>query len=273
MALRLTYRVKTAVPVEVEGFTPDWACDKSLREIEHFEIFHGNQKLPLAEMFAVTGDATDQQFEFEGDLAGVHWIGAQMAAGIIRVQGNVGRHLGSEMQGGEIVVEGNAGGWVGMHMHRGLIRIKGNAGHLVGAAYRGSLKGMRGGMILVEGDAGDEIGLAMRRGLIAIGGSAGDMLGASMIAGTVMVFGNCGQRPGAAMRRGTLGIFGPNPPQLLPSFRYASTYQPQIVPVLLRTLTDQGFPVQADLFSSRYDLYHGDLISVGRGEILIPNVN
>ena len=46
MALRLVYRAETAVPVEVEGLTPDWAADKSLAEIERFEIFHGNQKLP-----------------------------------------------------------------------------------------------------------------------------------------------------------------------------------------------------------------------------------
>lgn len=270
MALTLTYRVKTSVPVEVEGFTPDWACDKSLAEIERFEIFHGNQKLSLGELFAVTGDPSDKQVDFVGDLAGVHWIGAHMDSGKIRVQGSVGRHLGSEMRGGEVIVEGDASGWVGMHMRGGLIRIKGNAGHLVGAAYRGSLKGMTGGMILVDGNAGDEIGMLMRRGLIAIGGTAGNMLGVNMIAGSVLTFGECGARPGAGMRRGTLGIFGPNPPQMLPSFRYAATYQPQFVPLLLRNLAEQGFHVREDLFSSEYDLYHGDFISVGRGEILIP---
>src|SRR3954453_5044501 len=99
MSLRLTYIGQTPIPDEIEGLTPDWARDKSLAEIERFEIFHGNRKIPLAEMFRVTGDASDKQFEFEGNLAGVHWIGAHMTSGAIHVQGPAGRHVGSEMSG------------------------------------------------------------------------------------------------------------------------------------------------------------------------------
>lgn len=268
MALKLTYHGETTVPVEVEDFTPDWACDKSLAEIERFEIFHGNRKLPLAEMFRISGDPSDKCFEFAGALSGVHWIGAKMASGRIRILGSAGRHVGSEMTGGEIIVEGDTGGWLGVEMHGGLIHVHGNAGHLVGASYRGSARGMTGGMIFVDGNAGNEIGAAMRRGLIAIGGSAGDMLGFNMIAGTVLVFGECGIRPGAGMRRGTLGLFGANPPQLLPSFRYASTFRPQIVSVMLRTLVDRKFSIDESLFASEFDLYHGDLVALGRGEVL-----
>ena len=268
MSLKISYRGETSVPVEVEGFTPDWACDKSLSEIEQFPIFHGNRKIPLAEMFSVSGDASDKRFDFEGNLSGVHWIGAHMASGQIQIQGSAGRHVGSDLQGGEIFVEGDTHGWVGAEMHRGLIHVKGNAGHLVGAAYRGSVKGMTGGTILIEGDAGNEIGLTMRRGLIAIGGTAGDMIGFNMIAGTVLVFGECGIRPGAGMRRGTLGLLGPNPPTLLPSFRFGSTFQPQFMRLLLRSVSGQGFPIDQSLLESEFDLYHGDLVSVGRGEIL-----
>src|SRR5688572_16814723 len=75
MPLKLTYRAETPIPVEIEGLTPDWACDKSLAEIERFEIFHGNRKLPLAEMFVVAGDPADKRLDFEGNLSGVHWIG------------------------------------------------------------------------------------------------------------------------------------------------------------------------------------------------------
>ncbi len=268
MALRLEYRGVTSVPVEIEGLTPDWASQKTLAEIGRFEIYHGNQKLPLAEMFTVTGDPGDQRFDFEGNLAGVHWIGAHMKSGVIQIHGPAGRHVGSDMQGGEITVHGNANGWVGAEMRRGLIHIKGNAGHLLGAAYRGSVKGMTGGTILVDGNAGNEIGLTMRRGMIAVGGNAGDMLGFNMIAGTILVFGECGIRPGAGMRRGTIGLFGPNPPLLLPSFRFGCTYHPQVMPLMLRTLEGKGFAVDASLYSSEFDLYHGDLVSVGRGEIL-----
>src|SRR4029453_183289 len=168
MSIKLTYHGETSVPVEVEGLTPDWACDKSLPEIERFEIFHGNRKIPLAEMFAVAGDPGDKRCDWEGDLSGVHWIGAHMRSGRIHVHGQAGRHLGSEMRGGEIHVAGDAGGWVGCEMRGGLIHVEGNAGHLVGAAYRGSAKGMRGGKIIVDGNAGNEIGLRMQQGIIAI---------------------------------------------------------------------------------------------------------
>ena len=271
MALRLTYRGETSVPVEVEGLTPDWACDKPLAEIERFEIFHGNRKLPLAEMFSVTGDATDKRFDFEGNLSGVHWIGAHMASGAVHIHGPAGRHIGSEMHGGEIHVEGDAGGWVGAEMHGGFIHVRGSAGHLAGAAYRGSAKGMTGGTILVDGNAGNEIGLTMRRGLVAIGGDAGDMLGFNMIAGTVLVFGECGIRPGAGMRRGTIGLFGPNPPPLLPSFRYATTYQPQVVPLLMRELRAKGLRVDQALLETEVDLYQGDFVALGKGEIWLKH--
>jgi formylmethanofuran dehydrogenase subunit C len=268
MPLKLEYRGQTSVPVEVEGLTPEWACDKSLPEIERFEMFHGNRRLPLAEMFRVTGDASDQRLEFEGDLSGVHWIGAHMASGEIRIQGSAGRHVGSEMRAGRIVVEGNAGGWAGAEMRGGSIHVRGNAGHLLGAAYRGSVKGMTGGLICVDGNAGNEIGLSMRRGLIAVGGSAGDMLGFNMIAGTVLVFGECGIRPGAGMRRGSLGLFGPNPPRLLPSFRYGSTFRPPVIPLMLSALREEGFHVDESLMSAEFDVYRGDMVALGRGEIL-----
>ena len=269
MALRLCYRGETPVPVELEEFTPDWACDKSLAEIERFEIYHGNRKLVLAEMFSLTGDASDKRFDFEGNLAGVHWIGAHMHSGQIHIHGPAGRHVGSQMHGGEIHVLGDARGWVGAEMAGGFIHVHGSAGHLVGAAYRGSAKGMTGGTIIVDGNAGNEIGLTMRRGMIAIGGAAGDMIGFNMIAGTVLVMGECGIRAGAGMRRGTIGLFGPNPPPLLPTFRYGGTLQPQIVRVMLRDLSSKGLQLDESLITADLDLYQGDLVALGRGEILM----
>ena len=269
MPLRLTYHAATSVPVEIEGLIPDWAQDKSLAEIERFEIFHGNRKTPLAEMFRVAGDPGDSKFEFEGDLSGVHWIGAHMRTGRINIHGPAGRHVGSEMHGGEIRVEGDAGGWVGAEMHGGLIHVRGNAGHLVGAAYRGSAKGMTGGTILVDGDGGNEIGLSMRRGMIAIGGSAGDMIGFNMIAGTVLVLGDCGIRPGAGMRRGTICVLGPTPPQLLPSFRYACTTRLNVLSMMLRDLRGKGLSIDENLLQAEVELYNGDLVALGRGEIFL----
>lgn len=268
MALTLYYNGQTSIPVEIEGFTPDWACDKSLSEIQRFEIFHGNRKTFLAEMFTISGDPGDKQLHFEGDLAGVHWLGAHMASGRVTIHGNAGRHVGSQMKGGEVIVEGDAGGWTGAEMRKGLIHVKGNSGTLTGGAYRGSSKGMTGGSILIDGNAGHEIGVTMRRGLIAVGGTAGDMPGFNMIAGTIAIFGDCGIRPGAGMRRGTLALFGPSPPELLPTFRFASTFRPPTVALMLKALIEKGFRVDPSLLNSDFDLYHGDLVSIGRGEIL-----
>jgi formylmethanofuran dehydrogenase subunit C len=268
MPLSLTYHGETSVPVEIEGLTPDWARDKSLAEIERFEIFEGNRKIPLAEMFKVGGDPTDGEFQFEGNLVGVHWIGAHMRSGRIIIRGPAGRHVGSDMHGGEIDVEGDAGGWVGAEMHGGLIRVRGDAGHLVGAAYRGSAKGMTGGTILVDGSAGNEIGHSMRRGMIAIGGAAGDMAAFNMLAGTVLVLGECGIRPGAGMKRGTICLLGPAP-SLLPTFRYACTTRLTVLSLMLHYVQEKGMAVDASLRQAEVEVHNGDMVALGKGEILL----
>jgi formylmethanofuran dehydrogenase subunit C len=243
----------------------------SVTEIEKLEIFHGNEKASLADFFDVSGDPTDGRLRFEGDLSGVHWIGARMKAGHIYVAGNAGRHVGSELEGGEIVVDGNVSDWVGGEMRGGRIHVHGRAGHLVGAAYRGSPRGMRGGVLLVQGDAGNEIGHTMRRGLIAVGGRAGDLAGFNMLAGSILLFGDTGIRHGAGMRRGTIAFWSDNPPELLPTFRHACRYRPEVLSVIFAMLRGVSFPFDKSASRSEVDLYHGDLIEGGRGEILIRN--
>src|SRR5262245_27863840 len=269
MPLRLSLRHKTSVPLEVEGITPDVLRDKSLTEIEQLEIFEGNVKSRLADFFAISGDSSDEIHEWEGDLSGVHWIGAKMKSGKVVISGNGGRHIGSEMRGGEIHVLGDAGDWVGGEMHGGLIHVRGKAGHLVGAAYRGSAKGMTKGTILVGGDAGNEIGHSMRRGLIAIGGNIGDLAGINMLAGSIFVFGESGIRHGAGMKRGTIAFLGKTAPPLLPTFRRACRYRPDILPLIYRHLRRLDFAVSDELLDCSYDLYNGDFLAGGRGELLL----
>jgi formylmethanofuran dehydrogenase subunit C len=272
MSLKLVYRGQTSIPVEIEGLTPDWACDKSLAEIERFDIFHGNRKIPLAEMCTVSGDPADQRIEFDGNLAGVHLIGAHMRSGEIHVHGPAGRHVGSEMRGGEIHIDGDAGGWLGCEMRGGLIHVRGNAGDLVGAAYRGSAKGMSGGTIIVDRNAGHEIGLSMQQGVIAIGGRAGDVLGFNMKDGTIIVLGDAGIRAGAAMRGGTIALLGPTPPPILPSFRFDRTAKPENLALLLQNLRTQGFRLDPSLLSAEVDVYIGDLVEDGAGELLLRHI-
>jgi formylmethanofuran dehydrogenase subunit C len=267
--LALTYKLKTSVPLEVDGIVPNLLAGLSSGAIERLEVQHGNERLPLAEAFTVRRNAADGQLEFIGELAGVHRIGAGMTNGRIAVTGSAGRHVGSQMTGGEIDVAGSAGDWLGAEMHGGSIRVRGDAGHLVGSAYRGSERGMTGGTITVAGNAGDECGHTMRRGMIAIGGNCGDFVGINMIAGSVLVFGQCGARPGAAMRRGTIALLGPHAPRLLPTFRRANRSQPIVLGLLLAEIRRLGLPVAAELSRQDYWLYHGDWLTTGRGEIWV----
>ncbi|MBC8870133.1 MAG: formylmethanofuran dehydrogenase subunit C [Planctomycetes bacterium] len=269
MTLRLRYRTSSNVPVEVEGITPTAVRDKSVAEIQRLEIFQGNVKTSLAEFFDVSGEPADGRMEWEGDLSGVHWIGAGMTEGYVHVIGNAGRHVGSEMAGGEIHVEGDAGDWLGGEMHGGLIHVRGSAGHLVGAAYRGSARGMKGGTILIDGSAGNEIGHRMRRGLLAVGGSVADLAGFNMRAGTIVISGDSGIRHGAGMRRGTLIFLSENAPRLLPTFRRACRCRPTVLAPLFRQLRHLDFPLPGDVLDADFELYNGDMIEGGRGEVLI----
>jgi formylmethanofuran dehydrogenase subunit C len=267
MSLNLRYHAKTSVPVEIEGVTPDRVRGQSLAEVEKIEIQHGNARLPLAELFTVTGDPSDGRIDFEGELAGVHHIGHGMSAGAIHVHGDAGRHVGCQMTGGRIEIEGNASDWLGGEMHGGLIKVSGNAGDLIGAAYRGSKKGMTDGTILIRGDVGTEVGTLLRRGTLAVGGSCGDAPGFNMIAGSIVIFGSCGKRPGAGMRRGTIALFGTQPTKLLPTFRSAGRFRPLFLRLIFRELDRLGFPVDHWLLESELLLSHGDLVALGKGEV------
>lgn len=269
MPLHLDLRTKSSVPLEVDGILPSSIRGKSLAAVEQLKIFAGNQQAGLADFFRVSGDTNADQLVWQGDLSGVHWIGAKLESGRVDVQGNVGRHVGSEMTGGEIHVQGNASDWLGGQMRGGLIHVRGSAGDLVGAAYRGSTKGMRQGTILVHGNAGNEIGHSMRRGMLAIAGNVGDLAGINMLAGSIFVFGSGGIRHGAGMKRGTIGFFGTQRPPLLPTFRPACRYRPDVLPLAFRHLQKLGFPVQPALFDCDFDLYNGDFLAGGRGEILL----
>jgi formylmethanofuran dehydrogenase subunit C len=155
-------------------------------------------------------------------------------------------------------------------MKRGLIYVRGNAGDLVGSAYRGSPRGMTGGTLLVGGSVGQEIAHSMRRGLIAVGGDTGDFPCLNMIAGSVLVFGTTGARPAAGMRRGTLAVFG-RAPQLLGTFKSAGVGRPLFIRLYLAALRRHGFPVPPKLEEAEYRLFSGDLLSVGKGEVLVRN--
>ena len=271
MPLNLKLKTKTTIPLEVDQVRLETIRNQSTDEINRTEIYLGNEKCQLGDYFTVSGSASDDnELIWEGDCEKVKLIGSKLTEGTVRVLGNAGMHLGAEMLGGEIIVDGNASDWVGAEMKGGRITVRGNSGHLVGAVYRGGHIGMTGGEIYIHGNAGNEIGHAMRRGMIVIGGESGDAAGFHMIAGSIFLFGKPGIRPGAGMKRGTICLFDTeNAPELLPSFKYALTYQPDFLKYFLLELKKNDFPFDESCLSSSYARHNGDFLETGKGEILI----
>lgn len=253
--------------LEAEAIAPERLAGRSEREVALLPVQIGNATAQLGEFFRVRGAGSDE-IRIDGDVSRVKGIGAGMTRGRLVVEGGVGMHAGARMRGGELVVMGDAGAWVGAEMAGGVLRIGGSAGDYAGAAYPGSRLGMTGGALLVGGNAGSELGAVMRRGLIAVRGSAGDYAGFNMIAGSIVLCGGAGRRTAAGMKRGSLVAF--RSLELLPTFRYACTYRPEFLALLLRELRDVfGFAIDARYLSGLYRRYSGDFAELGRGEIAI----
>jgi formylmethanofuran dehydrogenase subunit C len=152
-------------------------------------------------------------------------------------------------------------------MTGGFIHVHGNAGGQAGAAYRGSLSGMRDGTILIDGSAGLEVGMRMKRGTIVVGGPARDFAGLQMKGGTIVLQGGAELRTGAWMNRGTIVSLKPIP--LLPTFAYASTYNPTFLRLYAKHLRALGVTIPYDERDGTYKRYTGDAAVPGKGEILV----
>jgi hypothetical protein len=88
-----------------------------------------------------------------------------------------------------------------------------------------------------------------------------------MIAGTVVVFGKAGPGTGRFLKRGSIVALGDV--ERPATFRYACTYRPPHVALLLRYV---GARCRVDVapaqVTGRYERYSGDLAELGRGELL-----
>jgi formylmethanofuran dehydrogenase subunit C len=270
MPLALELITPIAIPLEVDSIRLEYVRQQSAGEVEHTLVQCGNRRSPIGEFCKVSGSAAeDETIVWLGDCSKVKLIGSHLNGGRVIVEGSAGMHLGAEMRNGEIVVSGDAGDWVGAEMKGGRIHIHGHAGNLVGAAYRGGRWGMTGGEILVDGNAGNEVGHSMRRGLIAVGGDIGDFAGVSMIAGTIIACGQPGLRAGSGMKRGTIALLGRQPVEILPTFKSGGKLQTPMLRMLLRHLRSLGFPLAEELQDPVVQRYWGDLLELGKGELLV----
>lgn len=270
MPLVLTTRQPLDLSVEVESLHPLSLRELSTTAIARLTVAQGNRSVPVGELFDVerTG-GDDEEIVFAGDTGRLKRIGEKLAGGRIVVDGSAGMHAGAMMTGGEVFVRGDAADWAGAEMRGGTLRIAGNVGACLGGGYRGSRKGMRGGEIFVGGDAGDEVGTVLRRGLIAVAGNVGHACGFGMLAGSIVVFGRTAAQLGAGMKRGTIVCLNPaEPPDLLPTFRRACDYQPTILRGLLKYLGGQGLPVVREQVEGTFRRHCGDLLELGKGEVL-----
>ena len=264
--ITLTLKESPSVPLEAEVLSPDVMAPLSNDAIRALPVYLGKRQRCVDDFFTVEGAASDE-LEIRGDLARVKWIGRGMTHGRITVVGNAGMHLGAYMKGGTIEVSGNASDWLGAEMAGGLIKIGGNAGGQVGAAYRGSLAGMTNGTILIEGTAGLEVGMRMKRGIIAVGGLVRDFAGLQMKGGTIVMRSGAELRTGAWMVRGTIVSLTPIP--LLPTFAYASTYNPTFLRLYAKHLKTLGFAIPFEDGDGAYLRFTGDAAVPGKGEILV----
>jgi formylmethanofuran dehydrogenase subunit C len=266
VTLTLTLRETPPGPIDAEALRPDRLAGLSRPEIERLELWHGNRRMALGELFAVSGAAT-QDVRVEGDLERVAGLGAGMAGGRLTLVGSAGPHAGAGMSDGELIVEGDAGDWTGADMRGGRLVVHGSVGRRLGGAYVGARAGMRGGEILVQGDAGDEAGAGLRRGLIAVAGRVGQAAGLRALAGTIVALGSLGAHPGAGMRRASIVAMTSATP--LPTYARACTYRPPFLRLCLRRLRALGLPVTDEQIEGRYIRWSGDGLELGRAEILI----
>ena len=112
----------------------------------------------------------------------------------------------------------------------------------------------------------------MRRGMLVVGGDAGDLLGWSMRAGTLVVMGKSGAHVGAEMKRGTIVLGGGLSQSLASSFREGGSFRMPAISLIANWLKQShpGFDVDLSRLDTEFNLFHGDFLHGGRGEILIP---
>ena len=245
------------LPIEGKNISPDVFANKSAKEIAALEMWEGNRKLAIGDLFDIKVDNPSSEeltIRIEGNVGTVRNIGFRMSIGQVIVDGDAGMHVGESMSGGSIVVAGNAGSWAGSQMKDGNIEIKGNAGDYIGAAYRGSTKGMKGGKVIIHGNAGHEVGCYMNGGLIKILGDVGIFAGMHMVKGTIFVQGTSAGRAGAQMTKGKIVLAG-HSEDVMPSF----------------TVEDIKAKVKVDgeKIDGPFYRFTGDLADKGKGKLFV----
>lgn len=271
-AFRLRLRSQPALRVDLDGLVPLALAGQRATDVAARPVWHGNESLPLGELFDVVPLALPADVPptlvFEGDLTRCDGVGRAMDGGCLRVEGHAGDYLGAQMRAGEISVAGNAGLLAACAMSGGRLEVHGDVGDYAASALPGDMDGMRGGVLVVRGDVGERFADRMRRGTAVVFGSAGDFLASRLVAGTLAVAGPVGAHCGYGMRRGSLVFAGP--PPAIPATYAATGHDIRVFWALLaKSLATHGGPF-AELARWRPRRLVGDLAADGKGEWLLP---
>lgn len=273
MALTLNQQVENKIPIEANGILPELLLGKTTDQIKSLPVPCGNELIALGELFSVSGEIDQTKtIIFDGSLRNLNGIGMGMASGVIKICGDAGNRIGVAMCGGEIRSTADVGDHLGSEMTGGVIVVEGDAGDSAGSVLPGSKVGVNRGTILVRGSVGKGAGESMRRGLLVVGGNAGDLLGWSMRAGSLVVFGTAGAHVGAEMKRGTIVLGGGFAQSLSSSFRQGGSFRMPAISLIANWLKQShpDFDVNISRLDTNFNLFHGDFLHGGRGEILIP---
>ncbi len=245
---------------------PDRLTALTAVELKQQRITIGSREYRWGEVFEIEGNPAST-WTVPGAVNYLNLV-AGLSAGLLRVDGHAGDYAGIKLAGGRLEIDGSAGHSLGAGMQGGLIKVTGDTGPQVGGPCSDSFDGMTDGEIIIAGTAGPRTGFRMRRGLIAANQSA-EQAGYQMQAGTLVVFHGPLITLGLSMKRGTILILDPNiEPTWLPYFQPDCVYRPVIVQILLGRLQTLGWPLPEGRRHGKYQLYTGDRLNGGKGEIL-----
>lgn len=251
----LTYKHVSPAPIDGSVLRPDTLGALNRDELEKQTLRIGNTNVPLAELFNISGSASETLTITDPPL--LDNVGAKMQAGNLIINGDVGDNLGASMRGGRIIVTGNAG-------------------NRVGGPSADEDRGMRGGEIQIAKNAGNEVGYLMRRGVIAVSGTCADRPGYRMLAGTIAIAKGALQCPGLELQRGTIVSFDPDAKHDLGE-RWAQdgifdTQSLTAIGLVKRQLAALGWDIKSAADAARFATYTGDRFELNKGELWLATL-
>jgi len=257
--ITLTLKKKSPISLEFDELIPDKIYTWGKADFENYDVPVGNTRFPLTDYFdiEVEGDAESPEevkMILDGDMGRVKYIGCEMSAGEIIVNGDADLHCGAQMKGGKITVNGDAESYAGREMEGGELEIKGSTREFCGCSYIGDWRGMSSGKITIHGNAGKQLGECLSGGEIYVKGNCDILAGIHMTKGFIQIDGDVTRWPGGQMKNGNILING-SLGMLLEGLVFD-----QIV---------KDPEIDGKSFSGKYIKYTGDIALNGKGGLYL----